>query len=234
MRTRIRRSTPRSCCSSSSARSAHRSCFARSGQAWHGWARARSSSSAASRSTCGSGAVARGLRRLHVERDELGRDVAPVPGAARASRSRQRDPRQHDRRFLEVLRREPEERPVLRRARVGLPSREDTTTASPRRLPWGTLDHLARAAASGTASRTRVAHAPRSRPRRSSSRIAPGLRAQRPVRVEVAEVAHHVRAVALERLEVLLARCRSSATTPRSARNCANDEFSRWWACSRV
>ena len=169
MRTRIRRSTPRSCCSSASARSAHRSCFARSGQAWHG---------------CAGGALLQpGRPRAPPSGPRGGLDAfggltwseTSVAATSRryralrtAPRSWQRDPREHDRRLLEVLRGEPEEASGPARARSA--SRRGRTR--PRRAraasPAGRGSPRP-AAASSTASRTSSARAA-SRPRRSSSR----------------------------------------------------------------
>ena len=95
----------------------------------------------------------------------------------------------------------------------------------------GTLHDVARPERGDARSRRRPGapgRAPCGRPRGAAapSPGAPSTPRSRPGRT-------HVLAVAVERRLVLL-RCRSSATTPRSARNWANDEFSRWWACSRV
>ena len=95
-------------------------------------ARRRASSRAASFSTFGLdlGRVVR--RRSSRRARRAARDVAPEPRVADAARPRQRDPRQDLRRVLEVA-------SVSRKnwrscvSTVGFPSREDTTTARPRR-----------------------------------------------------------------------------------------------------
>ena len=202
VRTRIRRSTPFSERSFSSTRVAHRSCLARSGQAAHGCARRllfelggpsfhlgvgamrRRSSGAFTRSETSDEATSRRYRLLRALPDRGSGILVSTSGGSSKSRTVSRKTRRSC------------------ASTVGLPSRLETTTARPpRRAPgtWMTSPGLRDATAARTASLRAL-----SRPTRSSSRRCRRLPQEAPVLVEVAEVARHVRPVALDRLPVAL------------------------------
>ena len=185
MRTWIRRSTP---CELRvervGARSAQRSCFARSGQAWHGWARAARLQLGGLPLDLRIGARAAPARGRFTCRDtRLDGDVAPVPRAPRAPRPRQDDPGEHGRRIVEVLARDSRKNDRSSESTVGLAvaGRQDHGEAAPprprargsprpgRRPATAVADRVRRAAARGRAGPPRGAAAPRSsRPQYSS------------------------------------------------------------------
>ena len=164
----MRRSIPCSRCSSWLARTAHRSWVGRSGQAWQGCRAARSSSRAASRCAlasrrsvaCFGGRTSRATRRAARSRRYRALRALPERGSGifvrtigGSSKSRT-DSRKNFRSWAST---------------VGRPSREDSTTASPRRLARGTKI-TSPGRSDIRASRT-ASDRTRSRPLRASSRI---------------------------------------------------------------
>ena len=115
---------------------------------------------------------------------------------------------------------------------VGLPSLDDRTTARPRRRGPRDVDHLARPQAGHDRPDRLDAVALAAAPVLLAEPLR--LAQQPPVLVEVAEIACEVRPVARRAPPGRARAGAPAATTPRSARNCANDELSSWCACSRL
>ena len=187
----IRRWTPFICASSASARTAHRSCFARSGHDAQGCSAAQRLQRLRLLFDLRVGGVPRLARTLDVQRHQLRGDVAPVPRAPRAARTRQHDPGQHGRRIVEVLGREPEVRPVLREhGRLAVPGRQDHGQSA-------TSGPSGRGSPRPAAGRPRSSGSPPRAPARALGDPPRGAvwprSEQPPVLVEVAQIAGEVR-----------------------------------------
>ena len=228
----MRRSTPCSCCSTSLARRAQRSWVGRSGQPWHG---------------CSLGEA------LQPGRLSLGPRVDPTPRASSADGGRGPPGVPQDPGGTGRFGRSPSaatapwpSRPAGRRSRGPRAGRTSDPARGPSGDPRGWRAPPPGLAASRAARRSRR-RAEGGRVRRGPHPSGPSVAAlpiaphgsARPSRAAASTPRSPRDGIASapgSRPRKALSRSswRSRATTPRSARNCANEEFSRWCASSRV